>query len=162
MQNAKDSFYIALRNRLAVLNPARVSVIRGVQRPSILVEEAEAPQMEMPGDTFVLRWGAEVAYNELPMRMVQMTCAIYYATCGSQTGAGLDRGRALTEMDREAMDMLTPLSTPKWNYSTNPATAMATNVFWSEPQMSALVTTRDALSRVATVQVFAFEEASEA
>jgi hypothetical protein len=42
MQNAKDSFYIALRTRLAALNPERTILLRGTKRPGILVEEAEA------------------------------------------------------------------------------------------------------------------------
>ena len=58
MQNAKDSFYMALRNRLAVLNPERTILLRGAVRPGILVEEAEAPFNQLPGDVFVLRWEA--------------------------------------------------------------------------------------------------------
>ena len=162
MQNAKDSFYIALRNRLAVLNPARVMELRGVQRPSILVEEAEAPMKELPKDTFVLRWTGETAVESLPSRLMQMECEMHYTTGGSKANSGLDRGRALAEMDRELLDILAPPCIAKLNYATTPASAMETSVFWSEPQLGALETLRDTLTRVASVQVFAFEEAGEA
>ena len=46
MQNAKDSFYMALRTRLAAINPERTILLRGAARPGILVEEAEAPPPE--------------------------------------------------------------------------------------------------------------------
>ncbi len=39
MQFAKDSFYIALRDRLAVLNPARTVYLDGVTRPAVIVAE---------------------------------------------------------------------------------------------------------------------------
>lgn len=162
MQNAKDTFYVALRNRLAILNPARQVEIRGVQRPAILVEEAEAPMKELPNDTFVLRWTAATALEDLPVRLMQLVCEVHYATSGSQPNAGLDRGRAMTEMDRELLDILTPMCAPKMSYTTTPATALATNVFWSEPQLAALETVRDQLLRVASIQVLAFDEPGEA
>jgi len=56
MQNAKDSFYMALRTRLAAINPERTILLRGAVRPGILVEEAEAPFSQLPNDVFVLRW----------------------------------------------------------------------------------------------------------
>ncbi len=56
MQNAKDSFYLALRTRLAIINPERTALLRGALRPGILVEEAEAPPAQLPPDVFVLRW----------------------------------------------------------------------------------------------------------
>ena len=56
MQNAKDSFYMALRTRLATINPERTVLLRGTMRPGILVEEAEAPFSQFPNDVFVLRW----------------------------------------------------------------------------------------------------------
>ncbi|MDE3162438.1 MAG: hypothetical protein KGL64_04180, partial [Acidobacteriota bacterium] len=56
MQNAKDSFYMALRTRLAAINPNRTILLRGALRPGIFVEEAEAPYAQLPNDVFVLRW----------------------------------------------------------------------------------------------------------
>jgi hypothetical protein len=47
------------------------------------------------------------------------------------------------------------------NYTVNPATAMETMVFWSEPEFGPVVTLRDRLSRTAKVTVFAFQEQGE-
>ena len=44
MQAAKDSFYMALRERLAALNPARTMVIDGVTVPAIVVRENMEPR----------------------------------------------------------------------------------------------------------------------
>ena len=41
MQNIKDSFFIAIRDRLAALNPQRTVTIQGGSRPAILVIENE-------------------------------------------------------------------------------------------------------------------------
>ena len=46
MQNAKDSFYMALRTRLTTINPGRTILLRGAVRPGILVEEARAVAAE--------------------------------------------------------------------------------------------------------------------
>ena len=161
MQNAKDSFYIALRNRLALINPARVVTLRAVQRPGIMVEDAEAAQAQLAEEIFVLRWGAESADMQLPLVLTKMTCEILYASSGSQQNSGLDRGRALTSMDRELLAMLIPLQTPKLNYTVIPAAVMQTLVFWTEPSFGAVEVARDQLSRTAAVTVFAFEEQGE-
>src|SRR5579863_7954094 len=96
MQNAKDSFYMALRNRLAALNPERTILIRGAVRPGIVVEEAEAPFAQLPGDVFVVRWLGMGVDVDLATSLVAQECEILYATCGSQSFGGLDRGRALS------------------------------------------------------------------
>ena len=158
MQQARDSFYIALRDRLAVINPARTMTIRGLERPSILVEDAEAPVPQMPNDLFVLRWTSMVTQTQLPSILVLMTCEIHYASSGSEQNGGLDRGRALAKMDEELAEMLSPFRTPKMDYTHTPATTMQTMVFWSEPDYGAVKTSRDLLQRIATVTVFAFEE----
>ena len=100
MQNAKDSFYMALRTRLAAINPERTTLVRGAVRPGILVEEAEAPFSQLPADVYVLRWLAMGVDLDLPSTMTAMQCEIQYATCGTQGFGGLDRGRALSRMDR--------------------------------------------------------------
>ena len=55
MQNAKDTFYLTLQGRLAVLNPARTMVVRGVLRPGTLVDENELPTAFVPLDAFRLQ-----------------------------------------------------------------------------------------------------------
>ncbi len=56
MENARDTFYVTLRNRLAALNPGRTVVVRGVVRPGVLVEENELATAFQPVDTFCLHW----------------------------------------------------------------------------------------------------------
>lgn len=161
MQNAKDTFYITLRSRLATVNAARTMTLRAVTRPGILVADAEPPMTQPMLDAFALNWTALQADLQLPAIMAQMTCEIQYCTAGTSTNAGLDRGRALEEMDYEVLKLLYPYSAQKMNYTQNPATAMETMVFWSEPEFGPIVTLRDRLSRTTRVTVFAFQEQGE-
>jgi hypothetical protein len=161
MQNAKDSFYMALRTRLAVINPGRTILLRGAVRPGILVEEAEAPFSQLPNDVYVLRWlGLGVDVN-LASTMSAEQCEIIYQTCGSQSYGGLDRGRALSEMDEELTAMLQPFYTPKLNYTTTTPAAMLTNVFWDEPGFGPVVIQRDRLTRSANVTIYSYQEQGE-
>lgn len=161
MQNAKDTFYITLRNRLTTVNPARLMLLRAISRPGILVQEAEAPAAQPQLDAFTLCWTALQADLQLPAILAQMTCEIQYATAGTQTNAGLDRGRALEEMDSEVLKLLYPYSAQKMNYTTSPAAVMETMVFWSEPEFGPAVALRDRMSRTVKLTVFAFQEQGE-
>jgi hypothetical protein len=161
MQNAKDTFYVTLRNRLAALNPDRTMTLRAVSRPGILVQDAEAPMPQPQLDAFSLNWTALAAEHQMPAILAQLTCEIQYATAGTQANAGLDRGRALAQMDYELLTMLYPYSAQKMNYAQTPAAAMETIVFWSEPEFGPIVPLRDRLSRSATITVFAFQEQGE-
>lgn len=161
MQNAKDSFYMALRARLAVVNPQRTVLVRGAVRPGILMEEAEAPAGQAPQDVFVVRWLGMGADGDLPVTMVAAECEIAYATCGSQSFGGLDRGRALSAMDAELMAMLQPLGTPKVSYMATPPAPLATRVFWDEAEWGPVVTQRDRVSRAVRVMVYSYQEQGE-
>ncbi len=161
MQNAKDTFYMALRTRLAAINPGRTILQRGAMRPGILVEEAEAPFAQLPSDVYVLRWTGIAADVDLASTMTAAQCEIAYQTCGTQSFGGLDRGRALSEMDEEVMAMLQPFSTPKFNYAATPPAAMLTQVFWDEPVFGPAVSNRDLLGRSASVIVYSYQEPGE-
>jgi hypothetical protein len=161
MQNAKDSFYMALRARLAVLNPERTMTLRGAIRPGILVEEAEAPFTQLPNDVFILRWLGHGADIDLAPSLIAEECEIVYNSCGRQTFGGLDRGRSLSQMDSELLAMLQPFSTPKLSYSTQPPAAMISQVFWDDPVFSSVVTQRDRLTRSVRVMVYSYQEAGE-
>ena len=161
MQNAKDSFYMALRNRLVTVNPERTILLRGAVRPGILVEEAEAPFSQLPNDVFVLRWLGMGADVDLASTMVAEECEILYQTLGSQAFGGLDRGRALSEMDEELVAILQPFFTPKLSYAATPPVALLTQVFWDEPGFTPCVTQRDRIGRSAKVMVYSYQEAGE-
>ena len=167
MQNAKDTFYITLQQRLAALNPARTLVVRGVIRPASLVEENELPTAAEPTDAFRLHWTALAVDAQSPMPLVAMECAIDYSTDGTEANGGMDRGRRLASMDAELAAALaqTPHSAPKLNYTAaGPGiapTAMATRIFWAAPVFSPAKAINERLARTATVQVFAYQEAGE-
>jgi hypothetical protein len=161
MQNAKDSFYMALRARLAALNPERICVVRGAVRPGILVEEAEAPFSQPPADVFVVRWLGIGTDVNLDAPMMAAECEITYQTCGCQSFGGLDRGRVLSAMDEELLSMLQPFSTPKLSFTATPPAPMLTKVFWDEPGFGPVVTQRDRLSRSVKVMVYSYQEQGE-
>jgi hypothetical protein len=161
MQNAKDSFYMALRTRLTAINPERTIMLRGATRPGILMEEAEAPFSQLPNDVFVLRWLGLGVDTNLDSALVAEECEIVYQTCGTQSFGGLDRGRSLSKMDEELMAMLQPFSTSKLDCTATPAASMLTKVFWDEPLFAPIVAQQDRLSRSVKVMVYSYQEQGE-
>ena len=168
MQNARDTFYVTLRDRLAAVNPARTMVVRGVTRPGVLVEENELASAYAAGGCVLPAVdGAEVdAQAALPL--VTMVCEIRYATDGSSGNGGMDRGRLLAAMDGELVAAVSaaPQNVVKMNYvlrreSGPAAVAMGTNVFWGDVVFGAAVVNGERLERVATVEVFCYQEAGE-
>lgn len=161
MQNAQNTFYITLRDRLVALNPNRTIYLRGVTRPGILVESNEFVVAQPPSDVFVLRWIGLRNDPYLSDVLVQLECEIAYMTEGTVGNLGMDRGAMLTEMDAELMALLQPNTAQKMNYASTPAVPMETQIFWSEASFQPLKVARDRLSRVATVSVFSYEEPGE-
>jgi hypothetical protein len=161
MQNAKDSFYMALRARMTSINPERTVLIRGAIRPGVLVEEAEAPFNQLPSDVFVLRWLGLGTDSDLASTLVAQECEILYQTCGTQCFGGLDRGRTLSAMDAELAAMLESCNAPKVNYATQPPVTLLTQIFWSEPGFTPVLTQRDRVSRSAKVTVYSYQEQGE-
>jgi hypothetical protein len=105
----------------------------------------------------VLRWaGLKINVNS-PLPLAQIDCEIHYTTSGSGALGGLDRGRAMSAMDAELTAILTPASAPKLNYTQTPPVALNTSIFWTEPSFAPIESTRDRLTRVATVTVFSYE-----
>ncbi|MDR3740103.1 MAG: hypothetical protein P4L40_13905 [Terracidiphilus sp.] len=161
MQNAKDSFYSALRTRLEAANPERTMLLRGAIRPGILVEEAEAPFTQLPNDVFVLSWLGLGTDADLGSTMTAEECEIVYQTCGTQAFGGLDRGRLLSRMDEEILALLEPYWTPKVNYAVQPAATMLTRVFWDEPVFMPSLRQRDCIGRSVKVMVYSYQEQGE-
>ena len=83
MQNAQNTFYITLRNRLVALNPNRTIYLRGVTRPGILVESNESVVAQSASDVFVLRWIGLHNDPYLSDVLLQMECEISYTTEGT-------------------------------------------------------------------------------
>ena len=161
MQNAKDSFYVALRSRLAALNPDRTVLVRGTVRPGIVVEEAEALFGQALSNAFMIRWLGLGADTDIASMMLAQECEISYSTTGTQAFGGLDRGRMLSTMDRELLQILQPFSTPKMDYSIEPPAPKQTQVFWDEPMFAPITVQRDRIGRSVRVMVYSYQEQGE-
>ena len=162
MQNAKDTFYLTLRDRLAALNPSRTVQVRGAVRTAVVVAENELEQTNATlVEAFVLTWQATAIDTTEPLPLCSAMCEIAYATRGTPELAGMDRGRVLHAMDRELQSMLQPSAVPKQRFDVSPAVAMATEIFWSAATFSAATVDVDRIRRTATVTLFALQEAGE-
>lgn len=135
MQAAKDSFYMALRARLAALDPVRTVLIDGVAVPGIVVRENMEPRFNeaQPG-VFYVDWG-EVLIAESSRPMLGIECSIWYASEGSSGGSGVDRGRVLAEMDVELLNICNPPHTEMIDYSQTPSADLGTGIFWTVPEL---------------------------
>jgi hypothetical protein len=134
MQAAKDSFYMALRERLAALNPARTMAVDGVTIPAIVVRENLQPKFgEAQAGAFYLDFG-EILIAESTRPMLGMDCRIWYGSEGSG-GTGVDRGRVLAEMDAELMSICNPPHTEMMDYSQAPSADLGAGIFWTIPEL---------------------------
>jgi hypothetical protein len=177
MQFTKDSIYLALRERLSALNPARTIIVDGSERPAVLVVENEAQNAAPPQpNAYYLSWSAPqiVAGSEEAARpLMKMECRIVYAAASTMAGA-VDRGRALTELDSELLRLLSPPRTAKLDVTQTPAGALGTYVFWGVPVLDDVPPSAKTgrkggppdltagLTRAATVSVFFFPEVEQA
>lgn len=161
MKKARDSFYVAMRDRLQVLNPARQIMLRGVWRPGAVVEENESVVPIVPDNVFVLRWTKTVVDAQHALVRTQQTCEIQYQTAGTASAGGLDRGSLLTEMDAELLSIMQPKQVQKTDYSVTPPSTMGTSVSWVGPVLGPVTRERDRLVRKAEITVVSYEEAGE-
>lgn len=165
MQFAKDSFYIALRDRLAALNPARTVVVQGRMRPAVLVDENEPANSALPlPNAFHLTWGIPVFVKgaESARRpLMKIDCRILYRAGGAQPGA-VDRGRALCALDSELLRLVAPPRTPKCDHAHNPPVSLGTTVFWGLPEFGEIEDAHDELTRKARLTILFFPEVDQA
>ena len=166
MQNIKDSFYVTLRDRLALRNPARVITVQGNTRPAVLVSENEAPdaQEDLP-DTFCLNWGMvdivrDVTDDSRPL--LRLECSIRYWVQGSDTLSFQDRGRALAESDAELLSLVQPAWALLKDFREQPPVDLGINIFWTRPPLGEVERDGRKLRRVARLNVFGFAETEAA
>lgn len=166
MQAWKDSFYIALRDRLAARNPERTVRIGGEERPAIVVAENELVAAASPLlECFHLNWkqAAPVAHlADEPAPLLQLACSISYATEGTDDLNAQDRGRVLAAMDDELLDICRPGRTEIQDLSAleGPPFAPGQTLFWSLPVFGEIQHDGRRASRTALVELFAFSERS--
>lgn len=140
MQFAKDSFYMALRERLASLNPQRTVTLNGATRPAVIVAENELviPVEPLP-DAFYIEWAAArlVDNQEGSRALMAMDCVISHHTFGTAE-SGVDRGRTLAALDMELTGICQPARTSKLDFTQTPSSDLGTNIFWTAPQLGAV------------------------
>src|ERR1051325_263928 len=168
MQFAKDSFYMALRERLAALNPQRVVSLNGVTRPAVIVAENETvvPVEPLP-DAFYIEWGAVkiTARHSSPRPLIGIDCVIAHHTLGT-VDSEVDRGRTLAQLDTELLSICHPSHTAKQDFTQSPSADLGTSIFWTTPELGDIsgiiaresTNKRVQLERKAKLTVFFFPE----
>lgn len=161
MQFAKDTFYMALRERLATQFPQRTITLEGTAQPAILVAENEtttaAPDC---ANCFYLHFGAAKSahgFEHSARPLMALACTISYRTTGTVEGGG-DRGRMIGALDRELMSICEPASTPKLDYTQATPAALGTRVFWTRALPEELTENAGEVSRTATATIFFYPE----
>jgi hypothetical protein len=135
MQFAKDSFFLALQQRLAGVNPARTVTLNGTTVPAVAVVENLTPSFADPQtNTFYIEWGAAeiVSGSAGNGALMSLNVVISYSTLGS-VASMVDRGRLLAQLDNELLMICQPPRTGKRDYTQAPSADLGTNVFWSQP-----------------------------
>ena len=162
MQAAKDSFYIALRDRLVTVDPQRTMALDGATRPAIAVAENEPPNAGPPQcDAFYLHWGNVRPVQPAVSTLMAGDCAIAYRTRGTDANASLDRGRALAALDNDLLAICAPPQTAKNDYSTGTPVPLGSTIFWTAPSLSGLVNAGPYIGREAAVTVFFYPEVNQ-
>jgi|HubBroStandDraft_6_1064221.scaffolds.fasta_scaffold480734_2 hypothetical protein len=135
MQFAKDSFFLALQQRLAGLNPGRTVTINGATVPAVLVVENLPPSSAEPlPNAFYIEWGsaAVVGGHAGDAALMSLECVISYYTLGTVQSM-VDRGRVLGQLDDELLGICQPTNTEKFDYTQSPSMDLGTTVFWNQP-----------------------------
>jgi len=162
MQATKDSFYVALRNRLVAVDPQRTITIDGATRPAIVVAENEPPNAAPPlCDAFYLHWGGARAALPAAGTLMEMECTIAYRTKGTDQNGNLDRGRGLASLDNDVLAICYPPQTAKCDYCSGAAVPLGSTIFWTQPALSALVNAPPYIGREITVSVFFYPEVNQ-
>jgi hypothetical protein len=138
MQFAKDSFFLALQQRLAGLNPARTVTINGATVPAVVVVENLPPTSGEPlPNAFYIEWGAADVIDGHAGNnpLMSLDVVISYYTLGSVQSM-VDRGRFLAQLDDELLGICQPPNTEKMDYTQAPSADLGTRVFWGQPSFS--------------------------
>jgi hypothetical protein len=162
MQSTKDSFYLALRDRLVVVDPSRTVTLDGATRPAIAVFENEPPTgAPLLCDTFYLYWGNARPAAVSAGTLMELDCTISYCTKGSLQNANLDRGRDLASLDCDLLAICSPPQTAKYDYSSGSPVALGSTIFWTLPAVNASKSTSPYVGRDVTLTLFFYPEVNQ-
>ncbi|MEO8726273.1 MAG: hypothetical protein ABI383_09120 [Acidobacteriaceae bacterium] len=134
IQAAKDSLYVALRDRLQVINPNRIALIGGTTRIAIAMEAALQSEADktIPG-VFYVSFGKEEAVADAAPAggvLVKVECIVKYgAVAIPNSHAEAD----LSEMDGELLAAMMPTTTGLSDYSQTNSAALGDRVYWTMP-----------------------------
>src|SRR5487761_415660 len=153
---------MALRTRLAALNPQRTVTIEGAVRPAVVVVEDEPATSAPPlTECFFLSFGAAQPVKALEScrrPMFALVCEINYRTAGTSANLGVDRGRVLAQLDLELLQICSPQSAPKQNFTVSPAANLNTQILWEHPQLADVQTVGGELRRSAKTNIYFYPE----
>jgi hypothetical protein len=162
MQATKDSFYIAMRERLVEVDPELTVMIDGVTRPAIVVIENEPPSAQRGQDeTFYLEWGGTRLVHPATSTLMAMDCAITYTCSGQSASGGVGRGRELGMLDADLLAICLPAQAHKSDYSSGAAVDLGSYIFWSVPNLEPLKTEAQQVGREAQITVFFYPEVNQ-
>jgi hypothetical protein len=162
MQSTKDSFYVALRDRLVAVDPDRTITLDGATRPAIAVVENEPPTgAPLLCDTLYLRWGNARPAGASIAHLFAVTCNISYCTKGTTQNGSLDRGRDLAALDSDLLAICSPAQTPKNDYGSGSPVTLGSTIFWTLPVFNTAKSISPYLGREITVTVFFYPEVNQ-
>ncbi len=162
MQATKDSFYVALRDRLVKMDPNLTMVVDGATRPAIVVLENEPPNsLDRQNDAFYLDWGGVRAVQPATSTLSAMDCTITYSSAGQQDTGGVGRGRDLASLDANLLGMCAPPQAQKYDYSSGTPADLGSYIFWSAPDLKTAKVKASQVGREAHVTVFFYPEVNQ-
>lgn len=178
MRFAKDSFFVALRDRLAVVNPGRTIALDGQTRPAVVALENEPVTAADPAaivnpltlttlqrprvaNAFYLNWGAaRVVAQTGAQPLLALECSIGFSARGEESGAGQERGRRFGELMEELLQILSPARCDKADYTSGTPTLLGSSIFWTPPRFAAPQFAAAEIRGSANVTLFFSPEAS--
>jgi hypothetical protein len=162
MQATKDTFYIALRDRLVQFDPKLTIVIDGAIRPAIVVTENEPPGASPRQDeAFYLDWEGVRPVQPATSTLMAMDCTISYTCSGQSDSGGVDRGRNLGALDADLLAISAPAQAHKNDYSSGLPVDLGSYIFWSVPRVEPLKVEARQVGRQAQVTVFFYPEVNQ-
>ena len=162
MQATKDSFYVTLRDRLAQGYPARTITVDGITRPAIVVVENDKPGVTArQHDAFYLSWGDARPVQPAISNLMAMVGSFSYISAGTEQNGGLDRGRAVSEMESELLDICAPRSARKSDWTGTSSADLGSNIFWTVPTFRATENLAACVAREAAVTVYFYPEVNQ-
>jgi hypothetical protein len=162
MQATKDSFYIALRDRLVQCDPNLTITIDGATRPAIVVLENEPPSsLQRQENAFYLQWGDARLTRAANSTLMAMDCVISYSSAGQRETGGVGRGRSLAALDADLLTICAPPHTEKFDYSSDTPADLNSSIFWVGPQLTTAKLETTEVGRGAQVTVFFYPQVNQ-